>query len=119
MGSAILSGLWHAVGWLLVIFSLFLVFFFVPVLFFNQRLCLDQLLDIPLFLAYICLFAFPLVLFVANRHAKKKWGLWFESNTKEILAAVLLWSLLMVWVLAMFALQQPLPLPGFDFWLGC
>lgn len=117
--SAIFHGLWQAIGWLLVLFSLGMVFVFLPVLWLNQRLCLTNLLDIPLFLAYVCLFGFPLVLAAANWYAKKKRGLWFESNTKEILVAILLWALLMIWTLAMFGLNQPLPLPGFDFWLAC
>ncbi|MBU0635846.1 hypothetical protein KKE06_02360 [Candidatus Micrarchaeota archaeon] len=105
--------------WIPIVLSVLMVVVFVPVVLWNGVLCLDSFIDVPLFVAYVGLFAFPLVAFLANWWANKRFSVEFETKHKEILVSFWIWTVLAVWLLLSFWISSLVPLPGFDVYFVC
>jgi hypothetical protein len=105
-------------AWIPILLSLFMVFFLLS-LFLNGSFCLDSWFPIPLFVAYLCLTAFPLVSFLASWLHTKRFSIGFETKRKEIAMAFLIWTILVSWLLGFYWLNHQFPLPGFDSLFAC
>ncbi len=111
---------WLAIlAWIPILLSLVLLLGFLPFVLLNGVVCLRSWLPIPLFVAYVCLWGFPLFSFLAGWWHTKKFSIGFETKRKEILLAFLIWSVLMLWMLGSFLVNQQVPFPGFDSLLAC
>lgn len=109
----------HVLAWIPILLSLLLLVFFAPFLLYNQSVCLKAWLPIPLFVAYLCLWGFPLFAFLAGWWHTKQFSIGFETKRKEIFLAFLLWTVLVLWMLGAFLAGNQIPLPGFDSLLAC
>lgn len=107
------------IGWIPVILSFLLLVVFVPFALLNRVFCLNNLVGIPLFAAYLGLLAFPLVAFLANLIVKKKFSVAFETKHKEILLAFWIWVVIAILLLFSFFYGTAIFLPGFDVYFSC
>lgn len=114
-----LSAISRWIAWIPVFFSTGLLLVFVPFLLMSQRICLHTLISIPLFLAYLGLFAFPLVVFGANVLATKQISIRFETERRQVWLSFWMWTVLMLCVVGLSLAAGRNPLPGFDSLLSC
>lgn len=113
------AALLEKLGWFPVILSALLLVLWLPFLLVSRLICLQRLVGIPLFVAYLGLFGFPLFAFIANWFFNKKFSVSFETNHKEILLAFWIWTVLLLWMLGFFLSSRSVPLPGFQTFFAC
>ena len=106
-------------AWIPVILSFLMVVVFVPFVLWTGVLCLDAAIDVPLFVAYVGLFAFPLVAFLAHLGVKKRFSVEFETKHREILLAFWIWTIIVIWLLVSFFISNLVPLPGAETYFAC